>query len=523
MRAAWLVVAGCALPPRPDTPVVQPLAAPECQRPPSATRVVAVDPMTWSAALASAQPGDRLELASGDYPGAEILTDDIVITGDARITSAITLHDRHGVQLRGLRFDSPDAQAWLLADGDIQDLTLGGNSFDSHAANTDDGAFVGVGLTGKRITLCGNAFGSWLGDEVSADRVDGLLIENNDWSQASAEHALLAIVGHHVVIRGNAFRNPWQRALHITDRSDDDRTDDVLVDRNTFIDSDWKPGTPNPSNDDQFRGGNEVVRFLGARGIFRNNLLIGSHQGDGWDCHGILNFQTFISSAGIDTRRFTQFRVYNNTFDHNATSAIIFYVGEPGLALDDNRFQNNVIAASQHYAFTTCSSGNVPWTSYRFTNSVAPGDAIHLDDQKMSVAQAPAPEFADNTDAEPTYVDGTFGARVAADFTTYTLADMHDAFTAYRLAPESAGVGTAGPLAHVTAASASTVVALDDVLPFSDGFTMTAGDRISIGAQLATVIARDVDGKTLTLDTALTVTSGDPVTIVGASPDPGAH
>src|SRR5205807_7571141 len=103
--------------------------------------------------------------------------------------------------------------------------------------------------------------------------------------------------------------------------------------------------------------------FLGARGIFRDNLLVGNHQGDDWACHGILNFQTLISSAGIDTRRYAQFRVYGNTFDDNATTSIIFYVGAPGIDLADDQFKNNVITSPEKWAISMCSA-NVPWDTH---------------------------------------------------------------------------------------------------------------------------------------------------------------
>ena len=527
----WLpALVACSLPPRPPTPQVVLPAAPACGAAPIPTRTVPADPTSLVQLAAQAQPGDRIELAAGSYDDAIY---DLAASGTAEapiviapapgasvtMRGTVTLHGRAYLELRGIQFDSPSAQAWLQLDGDAHDIALIGNAFDSHAANRSDGAFVGVALAGKRVTLCGNAFGSWLGDEVSADAIDGLLVENNDWSWASAQHALLAIVGHHVVIRGNAFRNPWQRALHITDRSDDDRTDDVLIEHNSFIDSDWITGAPNPSRDEQFMGGNEVVRFLGARGIFRNNLLAGNHEGDNWDCHGILNFQTFISAAGIDTRRFAHFRVYNNTFDTNKTTSIIFYAGPAGLDLDDNKFVANVIAGSEHYAFSIC-GGTVPWQTYRVADNVIPGVSLHLDGNDLTVAAASgiAPAvFSANVDATPVYVDGTFASRVAADFTSYSLARLDEAFAAYTLTSPGA---TAPPLARVTSVN-GTSLGVDDALWFSDGFGITTGDRIAIGSQLAMVIARDVSANVLVLDAPIAAQVGDPITLAAAPTNAG--
>ncbi len=420
-------------------------------------------------------------------------------------------------KIRGIRFDSPSAGSpWLeLADAP-NNVSIIGNVFDSHAPNRDDGAFTGLGITGTHTTLCGNAFGSWLGDEVSADKVDGLLIEHNDWALASAQHALLAIVGHHVVIRENAFRNPWQRALHITDRSDDDRTEDVVVEFNTFIDSDWVTGKPNPSNDEQFMGGNEVVRFLGARGIFRGNILAGNHEGDNWACHGILNFQTFISGAGIDTRRFAQFRVYNNTFDANRTSAIIFYAGATPLDATDNKFVNNVISRSQDYAFSLCGDAHdLPIDTYKVAGNVMPGTSVHLDDQHVMTVDAAAAAkpgvFAENLDAMPIFVDESLAVKVAEAPASWPASRLVDAaYAAYQLTPESPGLGIQVPLAHVVSASAETLV-VDDALFFSDGEGMVHGDDLFLNNNSWRVIARDAATNTLTVDRPITAAPGDAV------------
>lgn len=472
-------------------------------------------------------------LAAGDYTepvdvavdGTAAAPIAFVAEPGATMHATLTIQGHAHLVVAGILFDSPDAQMWLRVDG--SDLRIVGNAFDSHARNRDDGAFVGLALAGERLEVCGNAFGSWLGDMVSADGVDGLAIVNNDFALASAQHALVAIVGHHVLIRGNAFRNPWQRTLHISDRTASDGSEDIVVENNTFIDSDWQTGAPNPSNEEQFQGGNEVVRFLGVRGIFRNNLLVGNHEGNDWACHGILNFSTFISGAGIDARRYAQFRVYANTFDANQTTSIIFYVGEPGIDLADNQFKNNVITNPEQYAISMCSA-QIPWPTYRFAGNLVPGATVHLDDSAPSgipilAAQVEQPSvFANNLDAQPTYVDPTFAARVAADFTSYGVDHLADAFAAYRLADASAGRRTAVALTTVRSSIASAlVVPVEDALWFSDGMGLVPGDQIRIGATVATIVARDVEGRALTVDTPVTAAIGDPIVLAADTGDLG--
>ncbi len=492
---------------------------------------------TLAHAAKSAQPGDLVTIAGGtwseqvDFAVDGTADGPIVFAAAAGETVIInatwTLKARSWLTFRGLTFDSPRADGWIRSEGANQHITFVGNAFDSHAPNQTNGEFIGLSLTGSNATLCGNTFGSWLGDQVSANAIDGLLVENNDWSQASSNHALLVVVGRNVVIRGNAFRNPWQRVIHITDRSDDNQTQDVLVENNTFIDSDWVQGAPHPSLEEQSLGGNEVVRFLGARGIFRNNLLVGNHEGNNWPCHGILAFTTFHSTAGIDTHRYTQFRVYGNTFDSNKTTSIIFYQGIGGV-LDDNHFKNNVVNRPEKFGVSVCGSG-IPWQGYRFERNVLPGDSLHFPDTATSgsavavMEQSNPVTFLRNLGEAPVFVNEQFGGTVAADFTTYTLAKLPDAFAAYRLAASSVGRGQAAPLTTVRGASVqSTTLQVDDALWFSAGFGVTTGDVLRIGATVtARVTARDVDARTLTLDRPVTVSVGDPVTLDGVPADVG--
>jgi len=131
--------------------------------------------------------------------------------------------------------------------------------------------------------------------------------------------------------------------------------------------------------------------------------------------------------------------------------------------------------------------------------------------------------FLRNLGEAPVFVNEQFGGTVAADFTTYTLAKLPDAFAAYRLAASSVGRGQAAPLTTVRGASVqSTTLQVDDALWFSAGFGVTTGDVLRIGATVtARVTARDVDARTLTLDRPVTVSVGDPVTLDGVPADVG--
>jgi hypothetical protein len=106
---------------------------------------------------------------------------------------------------------------------------------------------------------------------------------------------------------------------------------------------------------------------------------------------------------------------------------------------------------------------------------------------------------------------------VGADPSSYRLANLPQAFAAYRLGVGSAGRAQAGALAKVTRdAAASTTLSLDDAHWFSTGYGLVAGDTIRIGSRVtATVVGIDVAAGVVTLDAQLTARAGDPVTLDG--------
>lgn len=556
-HVGWLLlILGCiaTTPTRPVTAPATPISTEGlCAALPTGLHLVRVDPIagddsasgecaspaactpwkTLAHAGASAKPGDLVELVAGTYAeDAAILvsgtaTQPIVFSSvegaEVILQKSVVLAGNSHLQFRGLRFESPSNDIWFGADKDTHDLTLIGNTFNSSSDKRDQ-SFSGLKFEGRTTVLCGNSFGSWLGDMVTAEGVDGFLLENNDFSQSTAMHSLVAVVGRHVVIRGNAFRNPWHRVLHITDRSAESPSEDVLVENNTFIDSDWVTGRALPSNEQQFQGGAEVVRFMGARGIFRNNLLVGNHEGNNWECRGVLNFQTFVNAgSGFDVRRYTKFRVYNNVFEANKSSSIIFYQGpaaDPG-NLDDNKFKNNIITKAQKFSIATCNKG-VPWQTYRFEGNLVPGQQVRftevgelpvtLKDMQVSFFTS----FVGNLGDSPSYVYDGFAGTVTADPASYRLKNLREAFEAYRLTATSAGKDKAAALAKATIdVSESTALHVDDAHWFSAGYGLVAGDVIRVGTSTARITAIDVADGLLTLDGPVTAKAGDPVTLDG--------
>jgi hypothetical protein len=142
-----------------------------------------------------------------------------------------------------------------------------------------------------------------------------------------------------------------------------------------------------------------------------------------------------------------------------------------------------------------------------------------------SLEQSAPETFVHNVVEAPTYVNAAFGPSVAADFTQFTLAHLPEAFAAYQLTTSSAGHGSAAPLTHLTAdAVQSTTLHVDDALWFSDGFGVTTGDTLRIGASTHLhVTARDVEAKTLTVAEPVTALSGAAVQLQADTGDLGVH
>lgn len=551
-------IAGCKGPDRPVTPTVSPLQNPRCAALGAPLRQFRVDSKlgddsasglcdraddchpikSLGRAAELAQPGDVFWLAPGTYSDPWTLTHSgsagapIVFAAhpgdEVHLTGTAFLGSTGFVTFSGLRFDSAEGAAWLLTESGSHDLTLVGNAFNS-TGKAD--SFWGLRFLGDRTVLCGNAFGSWLGDMVSFDHAHGALLENNDFSQSAAQHALVAFIGHQLVIRGNAFRNPWERAIHVSDNGDEDTSEDLLMEGNFWLASDWVKGAPNPSNDESFQGGFETVRFLGARGIFRNNLLVDNRAGNGWDGHASLNFSTF-GNGPIKAIRYTGMRVYGNTFHGNLTSSIAFNAA-PDFSKDltDNRFANNVISSPELFGIGVFQS-LVPWQGYRFTGNVVgspsgravlrfgdgTGNGATFKDYEASNPQV----FSGNQDGVAKFVNSALGDVSLSEPTQITLARADELWAAFQLTSDSPGNAQTTALTQVTAAvSNSATLEVEDVLWFSDGFGVTDGDEITINQnQRAKVLTRDVAQRRLTLDRPVTAAPGDPVTLSqeGASP-----
>jgi hypothetical protein len=484
---------------------------------------------TLTRANSQVRAGDTVLISAGNYD--ETIRPERSGTAEAWIsyvarpqasvvlTRPVELAGRSFVALRGLRFHSADGTAWLRTDERTHHVGIQQCLFDCAASRFKE--FTGLHLEGHHFTLRQSVFGRGMGDQIHAPRVTHLLIEDNDFSQAAADHALIAAVGENVVIRGNYFRNPWARVLHLCWNKERPMRR-VLVENNLFVDCDWNRTGPHPIPNQADRGSAETVRFLATEGVFRNNLLIGCNPGNDWPIHAVLSFQTF-HSRWYETTHYERLRLYHNTLYGNRTTAVIFTRNTDELHLEDLVFQNNVIADSAGPAFRVDTDA-IPWQGYRFRSNLlvdAHGSGvISLPEAAegaltVAAAQARFPKvFRGNIDRAPHFRDVALLKGAVEHPDRFGLRDLPQFWEAFTLEEGTPGQGTASPLTAVAEAGAgTTTVRVDDALFFCDGLGMSGGDVVSLGDAGEAVVRRVIDEYSLELDRPVTVRRGDPVSV----------
>lgn len=265
--------------------------------------------------------------------------------------------------------------------------------------------------------------------------------------------------------------------------------------------------------------------------IFRRNLVFRNHYGP-----LVVNAYRISGQA---TFRMDRSRIYHNTWYRNYDGAFEMVAEESALeqgrapVLEDNVFKNNLFADSDTWGDgvalqldpVVAAQTRFLRNNFRARQPGAPAvrfDVAHPDWAHLGVdtwrgrlasvpemeAQAPA-QFRGNLDVEEGFVDAE-----------------HDDF---RLRPDSACRDSGEPLAYATDDGAGTVLALDDVRWFYDGFGIPGeeGDLVMIGAARTLARVREVDtsNRRLVLDRSVTWKKGDGVSLpyTGSASDLGAY
>ncbi|MBU1111038.1 hypothetical protein KKB83_05490 [Patescibacteria group bacterium] len=456
------------------------------------------------------------------------------------ITERSYLDDKSYLIIKGIRLES-DGHTWVSTSASSHHIQLLECEFDSSEA----GSYSGIYINGSQyITIGGSTFGKWMfGNAISGMGGSHILIEDNDFSQAIAEHGLANISASDLIIRNNYFRNPCDRALSLREKTS--TAENLLVENNVFMDTNWNR---KDSCYGEEPGSEQALKFNVSKGIFRNNLVINTNEGKNYDYGGSLHFSTYE-----EVLKYEYNRVYHNTFYKNKLHAITFIRNTDTWDTRNNKITNNVIAEHNlinDFTNIDCSTpdecktysvyigrSGLNWQTYLFDFNVISDsqkdNVIYIADggkeQTVEEAQINHPDqFQNNIIQLPQFQNENIMYDANQYPENYSLENIDDFFAGFVLTSDSSGKYAATHLAEITASSTGTTIRIDDALYFTDGMGMINGDRIIIDSdnQVAVqIINVDYENNILEVDQAISVLVGDRIYLeaAGTSPDIGVY
>jgi len=431
---------------------------------------------TLAGAASAAGPGAVIEVRGGTYREALNPTrsgaagQPIVFRRYGNETPTITGVDigmtfinREHIEVDG--FTVTDVNGWARLQ-DSRYITLRNSTFRRAAAGGTTGSIKLVRATYNRIL--DNVIEDGNDNVTFMDASDRNVVEGNQISVG--RHSLLSVrCSSFNVFRSNTFSNPSQKAIEIYDcegvGSDNpvrfDATKRNLFELNEVI------RTRASSKDNDYNGIQHAAQYtIVRRNLFRNN------EGGG------VNYQEYADEA----RYVYGNRMYHNTFYANRCHAII---GDRGTSnYRDQRVKNNLL-----YKNVDCSGGA---TQIRIPDT----RAVILTDNAIETSN---PGF------------------------------MNEAANDFRLVSGSRMIDAAAPLTNTASAGSGTSLVVQDASYFyaGNGAPGEVGDTIQFMGRpdTAVITAIDYATNTLTLNRALTWSSGEGVTLrySGSAPDMGAY
>lgn len=336
----------------------------------------------------------------------------------------------------------------------------------SVATNTGTtGGFKIVSSNDNR--MLGNAFNDGNDNMVVQDS-NRNVIQDNTFYQG--RHSLLSIrCCNYTVVRGNLFDNPIQKAIEIFDcEGVSDAPYKLDATRHNLIEDNEFVNTRSHSYKHYYYNG---IQFAGQEGIVRRNVFYHNLGGG-------ISVQVYSDEALYNYKN----RIYNNTFYNNQCYGLSAS-GVSRSSYHDNRVKNNLF-----YKNTSCSGGAVQ-------NYIPNTTAMILSDNAV-------------LDEDPLFIN----------------ADAN----VFQLQAGSAAIDAGAFLTHAVGSGSGTVIQVDDVGYFFDGFSIAneTGDEVQLEGQTqrARILSIDFQNKTLTLDAPMTWVDGQGLSLAYSSsaPDQGA-
>jgi hypothetical protein len=429
---------------------------------------------TLTAGVAAAVAGDTVQVRAGTY--GERLVPPRSGTAVAPITirryqsEAVTISNQGGVAF------ALTGRSYLVIDGITATSNVGfarledssNNVIQNCTFSNSTGGGTTSGFKLVRSTYNRVLNNSFLNaeDNVTIQDSDRNVFQGNVFDTAA--HSLLSLrCGNFNIVRGNSFRNPDQKAMEIYDcEGTSDAPVKLDATKRNVVEGNVVSLTLASSQDYNYNG----MQFSGQRGIVRRNVFYDNRG-------GAINIQQYSDEALFNYQN----RLYHNTFYDNRCYGL---VGVDG----DSRYYDHRVRNSIFYKNLNCSGGA---GQTRIDN---PAQVILADN---AVVTTP-PGF------------------------------VNEAQRDFHLATGSPMIDAAAFLTTTVGAGSGTVMTVADSRYFFDGYGIPGelGDLVQLQGQTQTarVLAVDDTARTLTLDTALTWTNGQGLTLAynGGAPDQGA-
>jgi hypothetical protein len=305
------------------------------------------------------------------------------------------------------------------------------------------------------------------------------------------------------VIRNNWIYNPWHTGIGVVANSDY-----TLVENNIILDcgEDYTNNCRGGASQTKGRLHHGGIQISSSNVIVRNNVIVNAGGGI-----------TSGSGPYNDIYKYSKdIRVYNNTLFENYRS---IHSNSPSPSwVVGSIFINNILSGSREYDVWSYirSDPEEPYPErYFFNNMFSSGtsfcfgdnDGLRCFDDIQETEDALPSVFWDNTDLTPLFVDAN-----GRDF---------------HLQTESPAIDLGLFLTKTKNTGEGTQMQVEDAHYFTDGMDIIEGDLIQLEGQTQTarVTNVDYDNNILTLDTPLSWSSGQGVSLPysGNRPDIGAY
>jgi hypothetical protein len=429
-----------------------------------------------AAAATRAQAGTTVLIREGVYheplvPGASgTVEQPIVFKNFERETATLSNIDAPAIQIIGRQHIVVDGLTVVDTTGwarlqDARENAIQHMTFKRAGAHGTTGGLKIVRSVFNRISE--NRFDEGNDSVMIQDESNGNVVTRNVFT--NARHTLICIkcsTGN--IVRANVFANATQKAMEIFDcegGSDAPRRFDST--KRNVVEENLFVVTREAWNEHDYN----AIQHGGQLSIVRRNVFL-------HNLGGAVAYQSYPEESLFVYGN----RLYHNTFYDNRCFAVIGYAGD-AKKYGDNRATNNLF--------------------YKNHDCQGRGDQVSIADRGALIMSGNAVESKD-----PGFVDEV-------------KLDLH-------LKADSPMIDRGGPLTTARSAGEGTTMPVDDVLWFSDGFTIPGekGDEIQLlgTTDTARVVRIDYKARALVLDHPLTWKAGQGVALkfTGRAPDMGA-